>query len=925
MRTDTQRFRRTVVSRAVITAMLGTAAMLSAQDTLAQQASLERVEITGSSIRRTDAETALPVQVISREEIARTGAVSTEELLQRITVTSTQGGTQLSTGAGSSTYGVSTLSLRGLGDSRTLVLLNGRRLAPSANDGVAVNINTIPLAAIERVEVLKDGASSLYGSDAMAGVVNFILRKSFQGVEVSAGYGSPTASGGGQNTNASITAGFGAQDRWTAVLSASWEKDKALFGADRAYSRSQVNPPYYTSGATGQGNIEGAVIPGAYPNDRVQPFGNSPPTGYGNPAAYSAGGCASIRQFEIGTTSRGQRFCAYDPGPDVGLLPDRELFTFSANGAFKLGANMELFADALYSKSETRQTIQPSPLRRSFALSNNRLLSSGVDPSLIVRPTNPNYPLAYLQQYAPSLVGQPIAVTARVFDFGGRQTTDESEQTRFLGGLRGTLTGTHEYEVAAGVTENQIAGRATGGYFSVTDYNRIINASNWNPWAPGAVQTGALADELKAAEYVGPTLRASMEQKFFDGTLRGDLMRFGSGTVQYATGLQYRREHLVSDPAPALATGDIAGLGGATPPLDRSRNVSSIWGEVNVPVLKSLELNGSVRHDRYNDVGSTTTYKANVRFQPTSAILVRSSFGTGFRAPSLYALWDPQVLGTSEQFDDPATGQTDLQVTALSGGNPNLKPETSKQFSAGVVFSPANNISLGIDYFRYKVEDIIATASTQEIVSRYRAGDAAYAGLVDLSPSGDVDLVRVIPANVGKADVSGFDLFATFRSNFGPGRLDVGINGTYMTKFDQTSPGGQLSRKVGTLVEPDGTPVIGSDTGGVILRWKHTLSATYTWNSWAFTLIQRYNSGYRAGDRLDGEPNFIPSAQYYDVNVAFRGIRNLTLALGAKNVFDKQPPGVFTPVSNQFQSGYDAAQYDPRGRFVYVKATYSFR
>lgn len=226
--------------------------------------SIQRVEITGSSLKRVDAETALPVQVMTKAEISRTGATSTQELLTSISALSSSGSTQNSTGAGSSTYGMSSISLRGLGDERTLVLVNGRRLAAFAGGGgAAVNVNVIPLAAIERVEVLKDGASGVYGSDAVAGVVNFILSKSFKGVEVTAGYGSPTESGGGKNSKASITGGIGdlSTDGYSVVLSASYEKEKLLKATDRSYSATGNNLPYYASGATGQGNIEGAIIP----------------------------------------------------------------------------------------------------------------------------------------------------------------------------------------------------------------------------------------------------------------------------------------------------------------------------------------------------------------------------------------------------------------------------------------------------------------------------------------------------------------------------------------------------------------------------------------------------------------------------------------------------------------------------------------
>jgi iron complex outermembrane receptor protein len=190
-----------------------------------------------------------------------------------------------------------------------------------------------------------------------------------------------------------------------------------------------------------------------------------------------------------------------------------------------------------------------------------------------------------------------------------------------------------------------------------------------------------------------------------------------------------------------------------------------------------------------------------------------------------------------------------------------------------------------------------------------------------------VDTVKAILSNVGSAVVSGLDVFGTYRQPLAVGRMDIGFNGTYMSKFEVTSPGGKVSHEVGTIVEPDGTPVIstGPFTGqGVVLRWKHNLAFAYTLDQWTVALTQHYTARYRAGDDLNGNPTYVGAYSIFDLNVTYNGIKNLTLAVGAKNVFDKQPP-IYTFVSNQFQYGYDIAQYDPRSRFVYVKATYRFR
>lgn len=919
-------FERTKISKSVLIA-LGAIAALPA---MAQDA--QRVEITGSAVRRIDAETALHVQTITKQEIARIGAPSTEALLQSISALSTMGGTVNATGAGSSTYGNSTISLRGLEEERTLVLVNGRRLANFADGSTAVNVNVIPLAAIERIEVLKDGASSIYGSDAVAGVVNFILTKQMSGIEVSAGYSAPTTSGGGKTSRASVTGGFSAGG-FNAVLSASFEKETALFGRDRAFSKSANNLPYYTSGATGQGNIEGAVNPGAYPNDRQANFGNSPGTGYGNPLADS-GQCGAINMFLNPTRTNkvsptlgvGAPFCAFDTGSFVGLTPGRELKNLTGNFSFKLNQNAELFADLLYSESKVIQTYQAAPLRRSFAETDTFLLDAGVDPSLILYPSNPNYQIAadYLAKYGyNALIGQPLAITARVFDFGGRQQTDKSKQTRIVAGLKGSF-GAHDYEVALMSNESKLSGMYTGGVFSITEYNRIINdpANNWNPWAAGGVQTGALAEKLKASQYIGPSLDGKSTNKGLDAKLTGELFSLPAGMAMYAVGFQARDEHLVRSPAPKPGTGDIAGAGGAAFAIDKDRSVKAAFGELVMPIMKGLEATASLRSDRYNDFGTANTYKLAGSWRPMDMLMVRASHNTGFRAPSLPELFQPQVRGSTEQFDDPGTGQTDLQVTGVTGGNPNLKPEKSRATSLGLVLSPTRDISVGIDYFQIKISDIIQTPGAQEVVSRFRSGDAAYANLVVLNGN-DVDTVYTVTSNLGKADVKGVDLFATYRQNLGPGKLELALNGTYMSKFNQTSPSGAVSHKVGTIVEADGTPVLGADDGGVVLRWKHSLSATYTMGPWSGTLTQNFSKGYRAGNDLNDNPVYIGDQSLYDLSVSYRGIKNLTLGVGVKNLFNTQPD-TFVPVSNQFQSGYDITQYDPRGRVVYMNASYKF-
>jgi iron complex outermembrane receptor protein len=939
-------FRRTKVCTGLMVAFGGTLALTP--PIAFGQTQLERVEITGSSIRRVDAETALPVQIITKEEIARTGVVSTEQLLQSISATSSQGGISSSMGAGNSTYGQASISLRGLGEDRTLVLVNGRRLAAFASgNGASVNVNAIPIAAIERVEVLKDGASGIYGSDAIAGVVNFILTKDYQGVELGASYGTPTQGGGGKSKRATLVAGFGDGSRFNVTLSGSFEKETALFAKDRSFAKTGNVPPFLLASATGQGNIQGSYTPGTGQPGPIDPatglrqetgvagprFGN---TAFGNPLGVGDN-CASVNMFLNPTPSaRGAPYCQFDSNAFVGLIPDRKLTTFSGNLSFKVNDSVELFGDALYSKSVVIQTFQPSPLRRDFMQTDNEFANQGVDPVLLIRPGNPAYQTAvtYLNameaahpgQGFAGLIGQPLATTARVFTFGPRSTEDTGTQTRVVAGVRGVVA-KQNYEVGLSTNESKVEGKTVSGYFSQVNYAKVVNSatSNYNPWS--LTQSQAFNDAAAVANYVGPTLVAKSKSDSIDAKLTGDVLQLPAGPLQYAAGFQYRKEHAVLSPSAALLSGDIAGLGGATPPIDRERKVTSVFGELNVPIVKSLEGNLALRNDRYNDVGRSTNYKGSLRWQPIQAVVVRGSLGSGFRAPTLVDLWAPVVLGASEQFNDPVTGETDLQVNSFTGGFSGLKPEKSKQRTIGLVVSPVKDLSFSVDYFNIKVNDLIALESAQAVVSRNASGDPAYANLVVRDPtSNEIQNITQLLRNVGDAKVQGLDIEASWRLPVASGRLDLNLAGTYMMKFDSTTPSGVVSHKVGTTVEPNGDPVLSSNNNvqdGIVLRWKHYLSATYTQRAWSLTLAQNFYKGYRDGNDLDGNEHRVPSQSLYDANLAYTGVKNLKLAVGVRNLFDKDPP-LFIPTSNQFQAGYDITQYDPRGRFVYVTASYKF-
>jgi iron complex outermembrane receptor protein len=943
-------FRKTKVCHGLMLAFGGSLALGSPFAAAQQQ--LERVEITGSAIKRIDAETSLPVTVMSRDEITRSGVTNMEQLVQRLSSASSAGNTTGSQTAGLSTYGLSSISLRGLGEQRTLVLVNGRRLAVFAGGGTggAVDINAIPVAAIDRVEVLRDGASALYGSDAVAGVVNFILRKDFNGLEGSVNVGTPSKSGGGKVNRATLLFGKGdlATDKFNVMVGVDLEKSSALFASERDFSNSGNRPPFFSNAATPTGRIEGLWDPakwsinpatGQYVSTNGRsasnPYGITT-SGFGNP--YAPGRCGEINMFPAGAGGVDGAFqnCNFDSAPYTGLFPKVERSSFFGSAKLEVSPALQLYGEALYSKTKSTETYQPSPVRNSFlypgdlAFTDPAVNTAGVAPALLVHPSNPVYNSILVPYFAANGLtamqasGLPVAVTLRTFLTGPRTDVATNEQTRLVAGTRGSV-GSWDYDIGAAFNQAKTGGGVVNGYFSQLGLASILNnpASNWNPWAPGGVQDPSVSSQLESAKYIGPTISGISRAYSIDGTASTELGKLAGGPIQLAVGSSVRRERYKIEVPASLGSGDIAGLGGAVSPEDDSRTVSAIFSEVNLPVLKTLELNASGRVDKYSDVGSSSNGKLSARWTPVPRLLLRGAVGTGFRAPTLVELHQPHTVGVSEQFVDPQhAGDGLVQANAVIGGNPNLKPEKSRQLSLGIVASPVSNLTGSLDFFLIKIKNYITQPAALALVNGVRNGTPLY-GPDDatFAADGTVDTVTQINRNAASALLRGVDVNVNWNDRFAFGKLAVDLSGTYMQTFDLTTLAG-VQHSVGTIIQPDGTPLDVAGLG-VIARWKHTLSANWAVGSWSTTLAQNFYLGYRDANDLNGDPHYVPSVATYDAQVAFIGVKNLKLALGVRNLFDKKPP-LFIGNGSSFQYGYDPQNFDPRGRFLYVTANYKF-
>lgn len=898
------------------------------------QQQLERVEITGSSIKRIEGETALPVQVLTRDDIQRTGASNVEQLMQTISAITSRDGFTASSTSGALTGGISSISLRGLSSLRTLVLVNGRRLAPYGvgfvSDSVSVDVNSIPLAAVERVEILKDGASAIYGSDAIAGVVNFILRKDFTGVELSAEYGHATQGGAGVK-RISGTWGMGdlAGDRFNFMLVGSFQKEDELMGGDRAFashSYNHANNHDTTSGSPFPANIapvDGSLFPPGFRS--------------GNPTF--ATGCVAPYSFVDPVFPPGS--CRYDPASTITLLPAIERASIFASGRFSLAANLEGFVEASFNRNVQRTVIQPVPLSDQFALPLSNPLAGSApynlytplpSSTIILSSSSPFYPTSYITGITGGATPD-LFVRYRAAVNGNRDFTDISEAPRLTLGLRGAAAG-WDFDTAFLYSSSKVTEQVNGGYPIYSQILPLLNSGTVNFFGPNSALVDA---QLMATNFTGDALKVTSSLTSVGIKASRELMQLPAGALAVALGTEVRKEKYLFEPSTELLQGDISGYGGNFGFVDRSRDVESLFTEANVPIARGFEATAAVRYDRYQGSGSSTSPKVGLRWQPTSSVLLRGSVGKGFRAPSLGDLYSPTTTGPSQLgLSDPLRCPTTKdfikdcarQFAVTNGGNANLKSEKSNNLTLGLVFEPTRNLSLGIDAFKITLKDTISNGLPQSVILRDLVKYGSYVTRGPVDPAfpllpGPIINIDQTNLNIGETRLAGYDLDAKWKIPADDlGRFIVGFSGTYFVKYDTQNPDGTFSPNVGNLSN--------STTGGIIPRWKTYQSVTWSRNAWDVTVAMNWQSSYSdAPGTLEdtSDPAFVPrrvgAYETYDTQAGYSGSKNLRLAFGIKNIFNRDPP--YTNQTFSFQSGYDPQYADPRGRFIYARMTYAFK
>jgi iron complex outermembrane receptor protein len=905
-------------------ALIGVVAPAVAQE-VQPQGPIQRVEITGSSIKRIAKEGALPVQVITFDDLQKQGINNAEELM--LTLASNGTGANNSTssnnvfGADADRLagGASFASLRGLGANSTLVLLNGRRVATYGKSGNAVDLNSIPMAAIARIEVLKDGASAIYGTDAVGGVINFILKTDYQGLEASA-TGTATQAGGGGTRRVSVLGGKGnlETDGYNFMGTASFTKNQELDSHQRSFANGfqparGLSPD--TTGTPAANQLTGAGS--ALGTSFTMP---------GDTNKYLQAGLLSLQgkcdsvpgmsQYQtnlwpdVTSPLRSKYSCAYDYGADYVMRSPMEQTNVLGRASFKLDADTKVFVEAMGSHSDVTSILTPTQISASLAAGNAYPVGGAYYQDLS----------SFISTYDKT---KPILYKWRANPLGNRTQNNTTDSARVLLGVVGSVHN-WDYKVGLSQAQSKTKTKLLDGYAWTTPFYQVLGSGIVNVFS-AAPQTQQAMDAIAKTKYAGDFQHGKTQLTQVDGNISGELYQLPAGALSMATGFDMRRESYTFgqdvDATQILLSPGNAGLSKA------SRDIMAVYAEMIVPVTKDLELQLAVRRDDYSVVGATTNPKVAFRYQPASWLLFRGSANKGFLAPSFTQLYsgalDQQLasgvvdtVGCAQHPNDPAFCAPE-KLNYKSGGNQNLRPETSKQGTLGVVVEPFKGFSASLDYWAINMKDRILNRSPLIVL----ANPVALAGNIKRGADGTIDYIQAGWINASGAKTRGADLGLRGNGSLGGYKWNAALDGTWTQSYKFAEIEGQPYKEyVGQFFTRD-----------LFLRWKHNATLNVARGDWSVMLSNNFSTGYKdqlpdAG-KMAPPPGFNPKVSSYTtfgLSSTYTGFKNTSVTAGITNLFDRDPPFTAHNVDEVVGAGWDPRVADPRGRTFSVNVKYKF-
>jgi iron complex outermembrane receptor protein len=922
---------------------------------------VQKVFVTGSNIAKIDAETATPVTIMRREDIVRTGANSVTELLNTLTA-STGSLTDIS-GSNSFAGGASSASLRNLGKQSTLVLLNSRRVAPYAladYNEVFTNLDTLPLDAIERVEVLRNGGSAVYGSDAVAGVINIITRGDYRGVHLKASQDQSLKNSEFRTRTASITGGLGDFDAEGYNVLANVE----VFKRDPVMWRSivdDINPAYgekFTAVAPGSGRMFG---------NRGAPSSFSYP---GNILGYGGGGGPVA-----GCTTVAAGLCQHDRFSRFQSVPEAERFNALVSGKLRINDKVEAFAEVLLSRTETSY-LSAFPIYDS----------TGADVVWGNPGTGERLNFTYLSLPAThplNTLGEPANLRYRFADSGGSETI-KSTQYRALTGLKGSWN-QYDWETAVGVMGGKTKSRGRGT-FSDSGFKQVIGDykqydADYTPLDPNFFNRDYKIGQQNSPQVLDTLFPeygydGKITQTFVDGRISGEVAKWGDRSIGAAFGAELRHEKFDISPTANLRAGDIVGNGAAT--ADAKRMTGAAFAEVNVPVTPTFEVTGAARVDKYEDFDAHVSPKLAFRWEASKQLLVRGTVESGFRAPNLTESAEsskfafdngvvdprrcPQALALAQDLraraeglpsNDPDTALFNARADIVEGNecaagvfsnvrnNPDLAPETSRSATLGLVFEPVKGYSVAVDYWRIERKDEIGLKSTDDLLAAeadqapgvierealandktFTAAEQAQYGVTTGALVGTSGMFE----NVSKTKTSGFDLTGAARFRTGLGRVDVIANATYLTdlRYFSTTRGGYGDNLAGRY----GAPKVVANTTLSLESGNFSNALRANFEKSTQLRGDFFDESYTSAgceDRGWSESECrVGSYVRWDYTLAYRGFKGWTLTAFVRNIFDHRPPVDLRDFSSDGGGVIPQNYQDAQGRRLRLTAEYRF-
>ncbi|MEC8966341.1 MAG: TonB-dependent receptor [Pseudomonadota bacterium] len=913
---------------------IGFTGAVNAQETGEAADAVEKIEVTGSRIRRTDIEGANPVTVMSRVDIEKFGVTSIGDVLQAIP----SAGSAINTNNNNGGNGTTTINIRGIGSNRTLVLVNGKRWAPGL--GGSVDLNNIPASIIERIEVLKDGASAVYGSDAVAGVVNIITRQDFEGVHAS-GYMGQYDEGDGNKEQWDI--GFGtSNDKGNVYFNISYVEEEPTLAGDREIS---AVPTYGT------------------------------PEGFGGSSAPPQGRFWTFDQADNGFNESGDGNGGLEPwvepdsrfnfAPFNYLSTPQERTNIYTQARYELTDNLSVNITGFYGNRKSEQALAPTPLFIGTAYGDTGFTLSADNP---FSPYDVDVTTDQSVLDDDPTAREMFLFGRRMMEAGFRSFKQNVDQFQFNGGFDGVIEfADREFFWDANYTYADITqNTSTDGLLNMSRVAQAIGDPanctgdctplNLFGGAPNVLGEGTITQEM--LDYITFTaqdeLNSSLES--YSANISGEILELPAGYLAFAAGYEKRWQSGYDQPDAIIAAGITSG--NARQPTSGAFDVEEVYLELAVPLLsdmpgvEQLDLELATRYSDYSNFGDTTNSKIGLKWRINDDLLVRGTWSEAFRAPSI----DELFSGNSDSFaplTDPCNGgaagnpdlpgcagipasyeQPNTQIRTTVGGNADLEAEEAESFTYGFVYSPeaVEGLSITFDIFDIEVDNAVSSVGAQTILNACAQTGVNLCSLIERGAGGNVVDLFNGQVNLGGQTTSGFDYNVVYNFETEYGDFRINWDGTY------------VDERTTIVIDPvTNTSTEFNDAGlagdrDVVPRLRTNLAVTWAYDDWTANWLVRF-IGHTTeecsidGDTLDQQLCSDPSEElggdsfneledmaYHDVSLGYAVNDNLRITLGVNNLLDTDPEVSYSTFANSF----DPSMYEIPGQFFYTRVNLNF-